>query len=42
MDYYIDAIDKLEVEVRVMREIKDRDEQLIRYVVYKQGTWPGS
>lgn len=31
LEEYVDAIERLEVELRVMREAKERDEQLIQY-----------
>ena len=34
-----DIIDKLEVEVKVMQEVKQRDEQLIQYSSYYLEIW---
>lgn len=41
LDSNLETIDNLEVELRVMAEIKERDEQLIRYSCHYLETWLG-
>lgn len=39
VDEYEETIEQLEVEIRVMKDIKERDDQLIRYLIKYQETW---
>jgi hypothetical protein len=39
---YMEIMDKLEVEIRMLKEIRERDQQLIQYDSPYAGTWRGS
>lgn len=39
VDEYEETIEQLEVEIRVMKEIKERDDQLIRYHKLHPEAW---
>lgn len=39
VDEYEETIEQLEVEIKVMKDIKERDDQLIRYLIKYQETW---
>ena len=39
VDDYLETIDKLEVQVRIMKDIKERDEQLLRYLSFNSEIW---